>query len=348
MLNRSERPVILAGVELHRFGLQDALVQLVEKLNVPVATTPLGKSVISETHPLCLGVYAGGMGRADVRRYVESADCLLMLGCFMTDINLGVYTAHLDPNRAIYATSERTSIRRHSFEGVPFRRFVGALLEARLKRRRRPELPGREAERCPRRREGARITARALFALVNDCLTDDTVVISDVGDCLFGALDLRIHRRTEFLAPAYYSSMGFGVPAALGAQVANRSLRPLVLVGDGGFQMTGLELSTIAHRGLNPVVVVLNNHGYSTERQIMDGPFNDIPNWRFAKVPDLLGAGQSFSARTVGETRRALQTAFAHRESFSLIEVDLDPYDISPTLQRLGRELGKRAQARAT
>ena len=127
------------------------------------------------------------------------------------------------------------------------------------------------------------------------------VVISDIGDCLFGAVDLKIHRRTEFLSPAYYTSMGFGVPASLGTQLANTSLRSLVLVGDGAFQMTGLELSTIVRLGLNPVIVVLNNHGYSTERQIMDGPFNDILNWNFSKVPELLGDGLGFVAHTVGD-----------------------------------------------
>jgi indolepyruvate decarboxylase len=171
------------------------------------------------------------------------------------------------------------------------------------------------------------------------------VVVTDVGDCLFGAIDLKIHKRTEFLSPAYYTSMGFGVPGSVGAQMANRSLRPLVLVGDGAFQMTGLELSTAVRLGLNPVVVVLNNHGYSTERQIMDGPFNDIHNWSFSKVPELLGSGRGFPVKTVGDLRKALDVSLGDLEGFSLIEVDLDPYDISPALRRLGERLGSRAKA---
>jgi indolepyruvate decarboxylase len=115
-----------------------------------------------------------------------------------------------------------------------------------------------------------------------------------------------------------------------------------VLVGDGAFQMTGMELSTAVRLGLNPVVVVLNNHGYSTERQIMEGSFNDIHNWNFSQVPELLGDGLGFLTRTVGEVRNALETSLANRKSFSIIEVDLDPYDISPALIRLGRRLGKK------
>jgi indolepyruvate decarboxylase len=289
-----------------------------------------------------LGVYEGAMGHTDVQKYVESADCVLMLGCFMTDINLGVYTAHLDANRTIYATSEKTSIRRHSFENVPFRSFFRALLDARLRRRRKPEMPKPKSKRGPNLGDNNRITIRALFSMLNDFITDDMVVISDIGDCLFGAVDLKIHKRTEFLSPAYYTSMGFGVPASLGAQLADRSLRPLVLVGDGAFQMTGLELSTAVRLGLNPVVVVLNNHGYSTERQIMEGPFNDIHNWNFSELPKLLDGGLGFVTHTVGEVREALAASLANRDSFSIIEVDLDPYDISPALVRLGRRLGKK------
>lgn len=344
MIDRSRRPVILAGVEVHRFGLQDALIELVEKTRIPVAATILGKSVISEAHPLYLGVYEGAMGRTDVRRYLESADCVLMLGCFMTDINLGVYTAHLDANRTIYATSEKTSIRRHSFENVPFRSFFKAMLKTDLRRRRKPQMPKQDLTLRSAARDSDRITIRRLFSILNDFITDDMVVISDIGDCLFGAVDLKIHKRTEFLSPAYYTSMGFGVPASLGAQLANRSLRPLVLVGDGAFQMTGMELSTAVRLGLNPVVVVLNNHGYSTERQIMEGSFNDIQNWNFSRVPDLLGGGSGSVAHTVGQVRKALDVSLANRSSFSIVEVDLDPYDISPALVRLGRRLGKRVK----
>ncbi len=344
MLNRSRKPIILAGEETHRFGLQDALVEVVEKTNIPVAATIQGKSVISEAHPLYLGVYEGAMGRPRARRYVESADCILMLGCLMTDMNLGVYTAHLDPDHTIYAAADRIAIRRHSFANVPFRSFFTALLKARLKHRPAPRIPKAAVDGAVRLADHDRITMRSLFSLIDGFITDNMVVISDVGDCLFGAIDLRIHKRTEFLASAFYTSMGFAVPASVGAQIARPSLRPLVLVGDGAFQMTGMELSTAVRLGLNPIVVVLNNHGYSTERQILDGKFNDILNWRFSRLPEVLGSGRGSVVHTVGETRAALDAALANRRSFSLIEVDLDPFDISPALKRLGEGLQKRVK----
>ena len=314
---------------------------------IPVAATLLGKSVISEDHPLYLGVYEGAMGHADVQRYVESADCVLMLGCFMTDINLGIYTANLDPSRTIYATSERTSIRRHQFGEVPLPSFLQGLLQASWKRRAPPRIPPREAPWGERASGDSRVTIRALFQRLNDFLTPDMVVIADIGDSLFGAADLTIHRRTEFISPAYYTSMGFAVPASVGAQLANSALRPLVIVGDGAFQMTGLELSTTARLGLNPIVIVLNNHGYGTERQIGEGPFNDITNWSFSKVPELLGSGWGFVVRTVADLDQALQASLANRDTFSIIEVDLDKYDTSPALTRLGQRLSQRVKGKA-
>src|SRR6202012_5066311 len=114
--NKAKQPVILADVEVHRFGLQEDLLKFVEKTGIPVAATILGKSVVAEQHPLYLGVYEGAMGRDDVREYVEASDCVRMLGALMTDINLGAFPANLDPAKSISATSERLAIRYHTFE----------------------------------------------------------------------------------------------------------------------------------------------------------------------------------------------------------------------------------------
>ena len=174
----------------------------------------------------------------------------------------------------------------------------------------------------------------------------DLTVIADIGDSLFGAADLEMHRHTEFLSPAYYTSMGFGVPAAVGAGMANPHSRVLVIVGDGAFQMTGMELSTIARYGFNPIVVVLNNHGYTTERFLLDGPFNDIQNWAYHKIPEVIGAGMGLEVRTVGELDAALEQALENVSSFSLLNVHLDPYDRSPALERLALKLSKLVSAR--
>jgi indolepyruvate decarboxylase len=346
MINAARQPVILADVEVHRFGLQDQLLKLARKTNIPVAATVLGKSVIGEHHPFYLGIYEGAMGRDDVRQYVERSDCVIMLGAFLTDINLGIYTARLDPARSIYATSEKLSIRYHTYEEVRFKDFISGLLRLRLRRRRLGKIPRppqiipHSALPTPHSRKA--ITVKHLFERLNAFLSDSTVVVADVGDALFGAADLFIRERTEFISPAYYTSMGFAVPACIGAQLANPKLRPLVLVGDGAFQMTGMELSTVARYKLNPVVVLLNNRGYGTERHMQDGPYNDVWPWQYHRLPEILGAGRGFVVETEEELDRALSEAEQWTKSFCLLEVRLGKLDRSPALDRLAARLGKR------
>ncbi|MFO0954610.1 MAG: thiamine pyrophosphate-binding protein [Isosphaeraceae bacterium] len=342
MLSRAERPMILADVEIHRFGLQDQLLALAESTGIPIATTILGKSVISESHPLFAGVYEGAMGREEVREAVESADCLLMLGCFLTDINLGIFTAKLDPARCIDATSEDLRIRYHHYSEVRLDDFIRALTDRGLKLARTP-VPKRPnpADRPWKPEPDTPVTSARLFARLNAMLTPQMVVIADIGDSLFGSAELSIGARTEYISPAYYTSMGFAVPAAVGAGVASPSLRPLVIVGDGAFQMTGMELSSIVRQGLAPIVVVLNNHGYTTERFLLDGSFNDILDWKFHKIPEVLGSGLGIEVRTEEELEDALGRALANTRSFSLLNVHLDPWDRSPALERLAQRLSK-------
>jgi indolepyruvate decarboxylase len=338
-LRAARRPVILADVEVHRFGLDGELLALAERTGIPIAATILGKSVISERHPSYLGVYEGAMGREDVAAAVEEADCLLMLGTFLTDLNLGVFTARIDPARAIEATSEKVQISRHRYDGVPFDGFLRGLLAADLPCR--PPPPARSpAPAAPLARERP-LTVTRLFQLIDQRLQDDMAVVCDVGLCLFGAIDLTIPRRAEFIAPAYYTSMGFAVPASVGVALANPSLRPVVLVGDGAFQMTGMELSTAVRQGLAPIVVVLDNRGYTTERAIQDGPYNDLLGWRYDRVPEVLGAGWGAVVRTEGELADAWARAVARRDGFSLLAVQLDPHDVCPALERLGKRMAE-------
>ncbi len=346
LINSAHQPVILADVELHRFGLQEALLQLVEKTNIPVAETILGKSVISELHPNYIGLYAGGLGNEFTRRYVESSDCLIMLGVFLTDVNLGIFTAHLEPKHSIAVTSEKTSIQFHTYEEIRLQDFVQGLIQANITPRRGLSLPDRfkpPVSFVPVPNQP--ITIARLFERLNSFLNSDVIVIADVGDALFAGLDLFVHNKTRFLSPAYYASLGFAVPASLGAQFANSKLRPIVLVGDGAFQMTGMELSTIARYELNPIVIVLNNRGYGTERPMLDGKFNDLLLWQYSRIPEVLGTGRGFDIWTEDELEMALLESRSHLDDFCILDVHLNPQDASPALKRLTQALGQLARA---
>ncbi|GAB61975.1 MAG: alpha-keto acid decarboxylase family protein [Candidatus Jettenia sp.] len=343
MIHAAKKPVIIAGVELQRFGLQSELVKFIEKTNIPVTSLLLSKSVISERHPLYLGLYEGAIGHDFVREYVESSDCLVLLGALLTDINLGAFTAHLDQGRMIYVTSEKTAIRHHNYENIYLQDFMYELMRANIKRQELKGIQHQEVQPFSPVK-GQKVTVQRLFQCLNSFLTDDTVVIADVGDALVGGSDLVVHRRTEFISPAYYLSLGFAVPASIGAQLASPSLRPLVLVGDGAFQMTGMELSTIVRYHLNPIVVVFNNYGYGIERPMMDGPFNDLQLWQYSRIPEIIGGGRGFIVKTEEQLSEALEAAEKYKDGFCILDVHLDKYDMSPALQRLTSLSAKRAR----
>ncbi len=342
MINSSRRPVIIAGIEMHRFGLGQEVVKLAEQAGIPMCSTLLGKSVVSEKHPLYLGVYEGAMGRETVRKYVEESDCVILLGAFMTDINLGIFTANLDLGKCLYVTSEQLRIRHHHYHDVLLTDFMQGLLHADLAPPKAKLPKSKDVTTAYKAKPDASITNRRLFARINELLDENMVVIADVGDCLFGASDLTIYRHTEFISPAYYTSMGFAVPASIGAQFANLKLRPLVLVGDGAFQMTCLELSTAVRYSFNPIIMVLNNKGYTTERFLQEGPFNDILNWNYHRLCDFLGGGKGYEVRTEGELEVALKSALANKDCFSLLNIHMEKLDISPALERLAERLSKK------
>ncbi|MEX0777967.1 MAG: thiamine pyrophosphate-binding protein [Phycisphaeraceae bacterium] len=345
MMKAARRPVILGGVEIHRFGLQEPFLKLIEGTGYPVAAVLLGKSIISERHPQYLGIYEGAIGKETVRKAVEGSDCLLIMGAFLTDIDIGGFGTRIDPARTVNATADRISIRHHHFDQVVLGDFLRALTKAPFGRPRRgnPRKPRRFVEVRPFKPVPRRpVTVRRFFQRMNDFLDQNTMVICDIGDSLFGAADLVIHRRTEFLSPAYYTSMGFSVPAAVGAQVNNRKLRPVVFVGDGAFQMTGMELSTAVRYGLNPIVFVLNNRGYTTERFIHEGPYNDVHEWAYHNLPQVLGAGWGCQVQTEGQLEHALEQVRANDQAYAIINVELEPMDHSLALGRLAKRLGKR------
>lgn len=339
LLETAERPVIVAGVDLHRESLQSALVRLVDSSRIPIAATLTGKSVIGERHPGYLGVYEGAMGPEATRERVETADLVLLLGVSLNDIDLGAYTARLDPTRMVRAAGGEVIIRHHRYAKVPLREFVLALLQ-RI-RPHRAEFPkGFEGLRAPDfPLSGEPMRVQRLIGRLNEVLTPEFLVVCDTGDCLFAAIELRVHERSEFLASAFYTTMGFAMPAAVGAAVARSDRRPLVLVGDGAFQMTGTELSTLCRLRSDAIVIVFNNRGYSTERYILDGPFNDIHPWRFHRLPEIFSPLRGFAVTTEEEFDTALAQAIAHRSSPSLIEVALSSDDASPGMRRLAEHL---------
>ncbi|RLS79619.1 MAG: alpha-keto acid decarboxylase family protein, partial [Planctomycetota bacterium] len=210
---------------------------------------------------------------------------------------------------------------------------------------RRPLPPGPAAAAGPYRLDtDAAITTTRLVRRLDESLDDRTIVIADVGDALFASSELVIRGQTQFIAPAYYTSMGFATPAALGAKMACPGLKVIALVGDGAFQMTGMELSTMVRRGLAVTVIVLDNRGYGTERLLHEGTFNDINPWQYQLLPQVLGGGTGYEVRTEGEFDAAITKALADVSGLSIIRAHIGLEDRSRTLDRLAAGLARRVR----
>jgi TPP-dependent 2-oxoacid decarboxylase len=342
LLVAAARPVILGGVELHRYGLMREFRRLVEASRVPVATTLLGKTVISEHHPQAIGVYEGGISRRAIRDIVESSDVLLCLGAWMSDINLGVHTGRLEGRHMILANSGRLKISQHVYEQVWIGDVVSGLA-GRMPKAGLTHPPFRSVSQLLDTRfvpePGRRITVDRLMKRINDFIGEDTTVIAETGDSLFAAADLVMHHDVGFIGQAFYLSIGYALPATLGAALADPSRRPIALIGDGAFQMTAQELSSLCRRQSNAIILLMNNDGYTTERIIHDGPYNDIQRWEYHRLPEVFGGGWGQRVATEDELDAALARARASNEGPAFIELMLERFDTSEALRRLATEL---------
>jgi indolepyruvate decarboxylase len=287
-----------------------------------------------------MGVYSASMSEKICQDYVENSDCTILLGAFLSDVFSGFHATHkLDRRKAILATTEKMRIGLHSFDNVLFKDFLEGLQNAPIKRKiftnpyKRAELkplaPGEASEP---------LTADAFFRILGLTMDENATVVCDTGDALFGAMSLRTTQQSNFLSDAYYLSMGFAVPASVGASAAKPDSRVYCLVGDGAFQMTGLEVSTFAKYNMHPIICILNNDGYGTQRHIIDGPFNNIHRWEYAKIRDVINYGKSMKVHTKGELEKALKDASAEQEMY-IIEVIIPRTDCSEPLRRLTTNL---------
>ncbi|MFN7452666.1 MAG: alpha-keto acid decarboxylase family protein [Alphaproteobacteria bacterium] len=342
LINSAKQPVIIADIELHRHGLTDLALALAAKFQIPIASTLLSKSIISETHPLFIGVYSGSLSEAAVQKYVEESDCILMLGAFITDVFLGMNTAHLRRKNTILVTTEKARIAHRTYEQIIFREFLEHLGRAAITPRHPGNLPQPAPPPLPltAAEKTAPLSIANFFRLLGLNVGEQNTIVCDTGDALLGAMQLRTRAPSNFLSDAYYLSMGFAIPAAIGVMAAQPDNKIFVIVGDGAFQMTGTELSTAAKYNMSPIVFILNNDGYGTQRHILDGPFNEIHPWHYTKITELLGYGIARRVTTNGELEAAINEAL-RANTLALIEVVVPRSDSSAALKRMGEELGK-------
>jgi TPP-dependent 2-oxoacid decarboxylase len=331
--NAARKPAVIVGIETFRYKLAREVVKLVERMGAPCMTTVLGKGAFPMDHPQFMGVHIGPLSPPSIRRRVDAADLVINLGTLLTDMNLGSRPPQIMRERSVWAVGNKVNVSFHTYTEVGIRDFVRALERERL-RRHRERVVYADNLRPRAGRPGRVITVADMLVEVNRFLAGKRgySVIAESGDMLFAGLDVRVGRGGGYLAQGYYASMGFGVPGALGSEIGT-GLRPIVLCGDGAFQMTGPEIAQAPRYGLRPIVVLMNNGGWGIFRPIAEREdLLTIPNWPYAELARCWG-GRGYVAETVGEFRDALAAA-EKAETFVVIETRVGYHDLSPVSRK--------------
>ncbi|MEH6471327.1 MAG: indolepyruvate/phenylpyruvate decarboxylase [Halopseudomonas sp.] len=344
-LQQASAPMLLVGAEIRRFQLEDKVAKLARQLNIPVATTFMGRGLLVDSDAPLVGTYIGMAGDSQVQERVEESDGLLMLGVIVSDTNFGISAKRVEEQHAMLASDQDVKVGFHFYHDIPLSALLDALLNL------SKDLPApSEPLHFPKPDtpsltiDDQAITPMDIAGAVNDMMRQHgkMPIASDMGDCLFTAMDME---QTALTAPGYYATMGFGVPAGLGMQ-ATDGRRPLILVGDGAFQMTGMELGNCSRYGWDPIVLVFNNASWKMLNIFQpESAFSDLGRWDFASMAAGMG-GDGYQVDSRRQLHHALEKATNTRGRFQLIDIRIEPDQLSPTLNRFVTTINeKRRQA---
>jgi indolepyruvate decarboxylase len=350
MLDQAQKPVVIGDVELIRFKLQQEFAGLLDKTGFPFVTMMLGKTVLSEHHPQFIGLFEGDRSRDYVRNRVGSADCILQLGALLADFNTGGFTTNLEDAKTISANIRSVKIKHHYYENVSLQDFIVGLTE-KLAHRDPATLEIRSAAAgCVHRPAESYVpdspkplTIQRFFDRMSHFISAQSIVVAETGVALFSAAEMLMPDGAVFLGQAFYGSIGYTVGAALGASLAAPDRRVVLFVGDGSFQVTCQDLSTMIRHRLRPIIFLINNDGYTIERVICDRPYNDLQPWRYHQLAEVFGGAPGFDVRTEGELEAALVKAAA-TDGLVFIEIHTGRLDCPESLRIAGRAMARANQ----
>lgn len=337
-LNNVGQVCALPGVLLRRLGLQDGVAAFVDRAGLPFATMFADKSVLGEDRPGYIGMCAGRLMEEPVRAFVESCDVVVMIGAMLTDGNTAGHTVRLDPNKTITIDHHRTTVGGAVYRNVEIADILAGLAGRITNSFQQPAIaPG-----TPGRIVGGGedpITADALYPRWANLFRPHDVIITDTGTSSLGLAFARLPEGAEFHNQTLWASIGWATPAAFGAAIGAPDRRLILITGEGSHQMTAQEICQFGRRGLRPIIFVLNNSGYLSERMLckdMALAYNDIAAWNYAKLPHAMGCRDWFIARvgTCGELDDALKKA-EQGDIAAYIEVVTEPYEAPPLYKKL-------------
>ncbi|AMM20383.1 hypothetical protein AX769_09765 [Frondihabitans sp. PAMC 28766] len=340
---------LLAGPRIHRRRAEHLLERIADHPGVRVATQASAKSMLPETHPASLGIYMGQMTpSAATRAAVDEAPLVVLAGTVLSDVLTGFYSQHFDFDAAVELGVSTARVGAVTFHDVRLEDSLAVVDEVVAGLTLSPgpaadtSWPYRAA--LPAAAPGSPLSQHELWTIVQSWLPTDSIAIADAGTAMYGALELQMPTGTDLLAQPIWSSIGYTLPATLGTSLAS-SRRSILFIGDGAAQLTATELSTILNRGLTPIIVLINNDGYTIERVIQSpaAVYQGVAAWDWAALPAALAPGVPVLTASVGtasELRDALAAAAGATDRAVLIQAHLDPNDAPPLLAALGAIAG--------
>ncbi|MBV8746808.1 MAG: alpha-keto acid decarboxylase family protein [Xanthobacteraceae bacterium] len=326
-LSAAASPAILVDADADRFRVASALMELAAKIQAPVAVINAAKAVIDETFPQYVGIYAGKASEPHVREAIETSDCLLAIGYRPIEVTTGDFTASL-PADTIHLRGHSVDVGDDNYQAVTLKEVLRGVIDAVPQVQNRARRHVAAAAAVTHADDATKLTQAAYWQAIQDYLRPGDVLFIDNGTS-YAILGLKLPAGCTFVGSINWGSIGYSVGALLGALTAAPHRRHLLFVGDGSFQVTAQELSTILRHDHRPVIFLINNGGYTIERGYLGKaePYNDIANWAYADLPKVLRpdtSARSFVVKTRSDLQKALG---APNDTMIFVESIMDPHD---------------------
>jgi indolepyruvate decarboxylase len=339
-LSEASSPAILVDLDADRFGVAAEVIGLAEKMQLPLAVASPAKAVIDETFAHYIGMYNGRASEPHVREAVENSDCLLSINYRPIDLDSGSFTASL-PAGMIRARGHSVDVGEENFQAVTLKEVLRGVVDAVPRVTNRATRQFVPAQAAGNHADGsAKLTQAAYWRAIQGYIRAGDVLIAEDGTS-YAAQGLNLPPNCTFVSQVVWGSIGYTVGSLLGTLTAAPDRRHLLFVGDGSFQLTAQELSTILRHDHKPVIFLINNGGYTVERGYLgkNARYNDVATWAYADLPKLFRpdtTARSFVVKTVADLEEALS---APNDRLIFIESVMDPYD-SPVPVMLGGNTG--------
>jgi pyruvate decarboxylase len=347
-LEGKQKPILLIGSKLRAAGAEKQAIELAEALGCAVTVMAAAKSFFPENHPQFAGIYWGEVSSPGAREIFDWADSVVCLGTIFNDYSTVGWTAMPSGAGVLTADQHRVYLDGHDFGRVHLRDFLSGLASKVQKRpatmieyqRIRSDLHSQQPAK-----PDAKLKRTEIFRQVQSLLTADTTVLAETGDSWFNGMALKLPGGARFEIEMQWGSIGWAVPATFGYAVGSPGRRIIALIGDGSFQLTAQEVAQMIRRKLPVIIFLINNHGYTIEVEIHDGPYNNIKNWDYAGLVQAFNAedghGRGLRATNGGELEKAIKVGLANRDGPTLIECIIDRDDCSADLISWGRQVAK-------